>query len=168
MNSAKQRQQLSSTRAKLPRADLKAQDTEVNANEEDAAQTVEGEEELIADEVEESRSLPNPVLPDQATIDRHWIDHFPFRSWCGACIGGRGRASPHLRTDGKRKIPTLAFDYCFISKTGVYSREEWTALKASAAEEPEGVKIIVARKMCHDAPSLMLCSTRVSTTMATR
>ena len=117
---------------------------EIHANEEELG-TAEGEEELIADEVEESKPLPNPVLPNQAEVDRHWIDHLPFRSWCGACISGRGRAIPHKRTEGKRKIPTLAFDYCFINTSGVYSREEWANMKTSATEEIEGVNIIVAR-----------------------
>ena len=83
---------------------------EIHAAEEEP-ETIEGEEELIAEEVEEVRPLPNPVLPDQATIDRHNIDHFPYRSWCRACVSGRGRSLPHRRTNGKRKIPTLAFAY---------------------------------------------------------
>ena len=120
---------------------------EIHANDEEDNGAAEGEEELIAEEVEVSKALPNPVLPDQATVDHHWIDHLPFRSWCGACVNGRGRALPHWRTGGKRKIPTIAFDYCFISKNGVYSREEWANMKASASEELEGVKILVVREI---------------------
>lgn len=106
----------------------------------------EGEEELIAEDIEVVKALPNPVLPDQATIDHHRIDHLPYRSWCGECVAGRGRALPHLRTGGKRKIPTITFDYCFISKTGVYSREEWASMQASETET-EGVKILVVREI---------------------
>ena len=91
---------------------------EIHATEEEA-ETIEGEEELNAEEVEEARPLPNPVLPDQAEIARHNIDHLPYRSWCRACVSGRGRALPHRRVDGQRRIPTLAFDYCFINKSGV-------------------------------------------------
>ena len=118
---------------KSPIESVKCQtrNVEIHATEEESG-TIEGEEELVADEVEEVRPLPSPVLPDQATIDRHNIDHYPYRSWCRACVSGRGRALPHRRTNGKRQIPTLAFDYCFINRNGVYSREEWVNLKAEA------------------------------------
>ena len=122
-------------------------DGEINANAEDETGAAEGDDELVAEEVEVTRALPNPVLPNQAQVDHHWLSHLPYRSWCGACVGGRGRAIPHWRTGGRRKIPTLAFDYCFISKTGVYSREEWVTLKANATTELEGVKILVVREI---------------------
>ena len=91
---------------------------------EDTAAVEDGEE-LHADELESNKALPTPTLPSQDVIDEHWLDHLQYRSWCGCCVNGRGRERPHLRTNGKRKIPTLAFDYCFASKDGVYSREEW-------------------------------------------
>ena len=81
------------------------------------------DDELVAEDVELCRALPTPILPSQTDIDHHWINHLPFRSWCGTCINGRGRERHHARTHGKRRIPTLNFDYCFISKDGVFSRK---------------------------------------------
>ena len=68
---------------------------DICANEEDETNAAEGEEERIAEEVEAVKALPTPTLPGKATIDDHWLDHLPFRSWCGACVGGRDRATPH-------------------------------------------------------------------------
>ena len=88
--------------------------------------------ELEAEEVEERKILPTPILPSQADIDQHWIDHIPYRSWCGTCVGGRGRKRPHHRTNGKRKIPTVVFDYCCLSRDGTHTREEWAAMTDAA------------------------------------
>ena len=88
----------------------------IYAHEEDETNAAGGEEELIAEEVEAVSALPSPTLPRKANIDDHWLDHLPFRSWCGACVGGRGHATPHRRVPGKRLIPTLALDYCFVNK----------------------------------------------------
>ena len=81
-------------------------------------------DELIAEDIEPVKALPAPTLPSQDEIYRHWIDHLPFRSWCGTRINGRGRERPHTRAPGRRRIPTLCFDYCFISKDGVFTRKE--------------------------------------------
>ena len=100
-------------------------------------------EELHAEEVELARALPTPILPTQKDIDDHWLDHLQYRSWCSACVNGRGRERPHHRVPGKRKIPTLAFDYCFATKHGIYSRGEW----ANMPQDAIGVKILVAREL---------------------
>ena len=88
------------------------------AAEEDGEAEVE-DVELDAEEAEERKVLPTPVLPSQADIDEHWIDHYPYRSWCGKCVEGRGRERPHFRTHDKRKIPTVVFYYCFLSQNCV-------------------------------------------------
>ena len=94
--------------------------------EEEVANADEAGELHAQEETEAKHVLRTPTLPSQAEIDEHWLDHLPYRSWCGTCVSGRGRERPHTRTHGKRKIPTLAFDYCFISKEGTFSREEWS------------------------------------------
>ena len=101
------------------------------------------EDQLQCEEIEASKVLPTPVLPSQADIDKHMLDHFPYRPWCGMCVNGRGRERPHLRTHGKRRIPTVAFDYCFLSKEGTFTREEWAAMPP----ETEGTKILVVREI---------------------
>ena len=100
-------------------------------------------EQLDVDEdVEDKKPLPTPVLPSRADIDRHWLDHLPFRSWCNICVNGRGRERPHHRHPGVRTLPTLCFDYMFVSKKGVFTRDEWKLESAEA----EGVKVLVARE----------------------
>ena len=49
--------------------------------------------------------------------------HAGFRSWCGACVTGRGRAERH-RSDGHKededgsKIPVLSWDLRFLGAKG--------------------------------------------------
>ena len=101
----------------------KISDGAVCANEEIVEDAETGEDtQLQCEETETRKALPTPVLPSQAEIDDHWLDHLPYRSWCGTCVAGRGRERPHFRTNGKRKIPTIAFDYCFLSKDGTFTR----------------------------------------------
>ena len=82
------------------------------ANEEVVEDAETGEDsQLQCEEAEERKALPTLVLPGQAEIDYHWLDNLPYRSWCRTCVAGRGRERPHLRTNGKRIILTIAFDY---------------------------------------------------------
>ena len=39
---------------------------------------------------EELRHVPAPVLPSTAEVEAHNVSHLPFRSWCSACVRGRG------------------------------------------------------------------------------
>ena len=109
--------------------------------------TVEDGEELHAEELESNKVLPTSDLPSQDIIDEHWLDHLQYRNWCGCCVNGRGRERPHLRTNGKRKIPTLGFDYCFASKDGIFSRYEWKNMPDGV----KGVKMLVARELVSKA-----------------
>ena len=65
-------------------------------------------EEDVVQEAEELKhgSLPAPVLPST---------HLPFRSWCSACVRGRGLSLGHRKVDMKTKeaeqIPTVCMDY---------------------------------------------------------
>ena len=110
---------------------------EIHPNEE------EPEDEHNAEDVAEKRVLPTPNMPTRAEVERHRLDHIPYRSWCGACVSGRGRERPHARIQGAKRQYTLCFDYMFITKVGAYSREEW----ALQPEGTLGVKILVAREM---------------------
>ena len=128
------------------RRDLqRAGDVEIYAKEgEERDETTQDHDEALnAEDIETKNILPTLVLPSQADIDEHNIDHLPFRCWCAECVNGRGRERPHTRVPGRRKIPTLAFDYCFISKDGVHTRDEWKAMPEDAA----GVKVLVAREI---------------------
>ena len=94
------------------------------------------------DDIERKRALPTPLLPPAAEREFHYANgHLPYKSYCGACVNGRGRDRPHHRQAGKRQLPTICFDYMFLNKDGVFTRDEWI-LKG----DTEGVKVLVAKE----------------------
>ena len=94
-----------------------------------------GEELIEAEEEAAPRdSLPTPELPSQSEIDDHNIDHCPYRSWCRHCVEGRAREMAHrLQDQSSRRISTVSFDYLFVTRRNVFTREEWE-LERSADE----------------------------------
>ena len=98
----------------------------------DAGETLVGDELIDAEEETEPRdSLPTPELPSKSEIDDHNIDHCPYRSWCRFCVEGRAREMAHrLQDPGSRKIATISFDYLFVTRRNVFTREEWDAEKS--------------------------------------
>ena len=63
----------------------------------------------------------SPRLPSEAEVEAHHVSHLPFRSWCSACVDGRGLSLGHRRVDAKRKeaeqIPTISVDFGFFGQT---------------------------------------------------
>ena len=56
----------------------------------------------------------NVKTPTKLEIEDHEKLHLPFRTWCSACVKGRGVASPHssiCRDDPA--APEIFLDYCF-------------------------------------------------------
>ena len=97
---------------------------------------VEGEVDIDDAEEEEdaapARHAASPSLPtDEGEIERHRVDHYPFRSWCKFCISGRGTGRPHTTTASNSTIPVVGMDYYFITSEGVRRRDE---LKFAADE----------------------------------
>ena len=85
-----------------------------------------GEELNAEEETEPQRTIATPQQPTKAEIDHHWMSHLPFRNWCPVCVEGRGRERPHFRErSGQRRLPTVCFDYFFISKKGEVARQDW-------------------------------------------
>ena len=95
------------------------------------------EGEVNIDDAEEEDAAParhaiSPTLPaDEAEIERHRVDHYPFRSWCKYCICGRGTGQPHTTTSSNSTIPVVGMDYYFVTSEGVRRRDE---LKFTADE----------------------------------
>ena len=79
-----------------------------------------GEQEDLELEAEELKCqvCRPPILPTKAEVDAHNLTHLPFRSWCSACVRGRGRSIAHRRigTDVKEdeQISTISIDYGFF------------------------------------------------------
>ena len=63
------------------------------------------EEEVIVVEEPDApaRVVRAPRMPTQAEIDAHMATHLPHRDWCDICMKGRGRNTPHMRTNKKRR-----------------------------------------------------------------
>ena len=76
----------------------------------------------LVQEAEELKhgSLPAPVLPSKAEVEAHNVSHLPFRSWCSACVRGRGLSMGHRKVDAETKeaeqIPTISVDYGFFGQ----------------------------------------------------
>ena len=73
--------------------------------------------ESISDgEARETRHRSSPSDPTPREIQDHVLTgHASFRSWCGACVKGRGRAERHRGGGHKEgedgsKIPVLSWD----------------------------------------------------------
>ena len=82
----------------------------------------EGEELVVIkptgdEECQPQRVLKDPGAPSQKDIDEHEASgHATCRTWCEACVEGRGIGEPHLRGKGQEStIPILAFDYLFVT-----------------------------------------------------
>ena len=95
------------------------------------------EGEVDINDAEEEDAAPirhavSPTLPtDAGEVERHRVDHYPFRSWCRFCIEGRGTGTQHRTTASKSSIPVVGMDYYFVTSEGVRRRDE---LKFAADE----------------------------------
>ena len=74
----------------------------------------------MTQEAEELKSVPAPVLPSKEEVEAHNFSHLPFRSWCSACVRGRGLSLGHHKVDAKTKkaeqMPTVSVDYGFFGQ----------------------------------------------------
>ena len=98
---------------------------------------------IEGEECQPQRVLKDPGMPSQKDIDEHEAGgHANYRSWCEACVEGRGVGEPHLGdTSQESKIPILAFDYLFVASGDVLKTRE----EISPQERGEcTLKILVA------------------------
>ena len=76
------------------------------------------------DEQGETGGMKPRVIPRSPTpqeVADHEIDHYPYRSWCRACVAAAGRSDKHLRREAGEDpdaIPTIAMDYAFFCESG--------------------------------------------------
>ena len=66
-----------------------------------------------ADEACNAVPLPAPLQPTPEMVAAHNVSHVPFRSWCTACVRGRGRANAHrmIKDRNQDMIPVICMDY---------------------------------------------------------
>ena len=93
-----------------------------------------GEISVPAEETRPRRDIPRPAPPSQEEIDKHKVDHLPYRNWCPDCVEGFGRERAHRAREGAdRDIPLVVCDYLFITPTGVFDRSELPVGEREAA-----------------------------------
>ncbi len=51
------------------------------------------------------RRVADPMKPSVHEVEEHELTHLPRRSWCWACVHGRGREAPRRRSKGERHVP---------------------------------------------------------------
>ena len=63
-----------------------------------------------------AKGLSVPIRPTPQMIENHRAGgHVPFRSWCPACVRGRGRSfQHHLTENSEEQVPTISIDYGFF------------------------------------------------------
>ena len=65
-----------------------------------------------------TRPRPQPRMPTKAEVERHNIDHYPYASWCPACVDGAGRADKHVRgKEEQNEKLVIACDYGYFLLT---------------------------------------------------
>ena len=76
--------------------------------------------ELNARDLEASEAFPirakkAPMEPSAAEREEHELLHEPYRSWCRACVAGRGRSDGHVsRTNAEKQFPVIGIDYGYL------------------------------------------------------
>ena len=70
--------------------------------------------------------LRAPAAPTAAEVDEHEASgHCNYRSWCRACIAGRGRSDAHVSMEkDENALPTVAIDYAYLGDTPVEDDEK--------------------------------------------
>jgi len=66
------------------------------------------------------RPLRAPNAPTKEEIEEHEASgHSNYRSWCQACIVGRGRSDAHKHDEfDEHALPTVAIDYGYLADPG--------------------------------------------------
>ena len=79
----------------------------------------EGIDEGVEVEAEVQRAARDPGQPTRAQREEHNLTHFPFRSWCRACVLGRAKDAPSNKVKGlfaESILPRVRMDYCFLTE----------------------------------------------------
>ena len=70
-------------------------------------------------------TLGQPKLPSLAEQELHNVTHWPFASWCQACVASRSKEDKHGKSDNKEDIGKniIQIDFCY-AYTGEEDRSE--------------------------------------------
>ena len=62
------------------------------------------------------RARRQPHEPTAEERANHCILHEQYRSWCRACVAGRGRLDAHTTRDGDKGLPVFGADYGYLRR----------------------------------------------------
>ncbi|CAE7627361.1 unnamed protein product [Symbiodinium sp. CCMP2592] len=68
------------------------------------------------DEGQSAQPLARPDRPTPEMIAAHEVSHVPHRSWCRACVAGRGRAYQHKASGQESTVPVISMDYLYFNE----------------------------------------------------
>ncbi|CAE6971968.1 unnamed protein product [Symbiodinium sp. CCMP2592] len=68
------------------------------------------------DEGQSAQPLARPDRPTPEMIAAHEVSHVPYRSWCRACVAGRGRAYQHKASGQESTVPVISMDYLYFNE----------------------------------------------------
>ncbi|CAE7551092.1 unnamed protein product [Symbiodinium sp. CCMP2592] len=71
------------------------------------------------EEAQRAKPLRAPPVPTPQMVAEHEVTHIPYRSWCPACVAGRGRAYSHHHEGRDSTVPVVSADYLYFSEKGV-------------------------------------------------
>ena len=63
-----------------------------------------------------AQPLFRPDRPTPEMIAAHEVSHLPYRSWCRACVAGRGRAFQHKASTQESTVPVVSMDYVYFNE----------------------------------------------------
>ena len=70
------------------------------------------------EDVQPHKKVRNPHAPSKQEILEHRVLHWPYRSWCRACVFGRGKHTHHLKSKeprADRELPSINIDFMFLA-----------------------------------------------------
>ena len=77
-------------------------------------------------------------------MEKHEVDHLPYRCWCEHCVTGRATGEQHHSKGEGGDIPVVAYDYLFITeKSHVLTRKEMEEAKG----ETVVLKVLVVKDL---------------------
>ena len=127
---------------------------------------LENQAEQDADRV---RLIPDPGKPIRREREAHEVTYVPCRSWCIACVRGRGVALTHFRntTADEERLHTFEMYYCFPSQDSqqgitVLAVKEMQGKAGSAFMVPSEERIWYLVKVVTDFMSAHGCGRSIS------
>ena len=78
------------------------------------------------EEAQDHKTIRDPFKPSEQEVFDHRILHWLYRSWCRACVFGRGKHTHHMRRKGPRsdrEVPSISIDFIFMATHEIPARK---------------------------------------------